>query len=116
MNPKTGAPKTVRIGPFTFVVRWFDKTMWDVKEKDGWCDHDHQVIALYEGFSVERVAETFLHEVTHAVIGQAFLWGEDSTPSEENVVHVLGIALTAFWIQNPAAFRWWSKLIGGKKC
>ena len=76
-------------------------------EADDWCDFEAQEIVLAEGQSKEALADTFLHEVLHAV---GHLMGVEYE-TEEQTVQTFATGLTTFWQANPGALRWWANLL-----
>ena len=56
---------------------------------------------------MEALADTFLHEVLHAV-GAAM---SVDFETEEQVVLTFATGLTTFWQANPGALRWWASLL-----
>ena len=99
---KIAAPKRLKILNLTYQVRFVASI-----EASGWCDFDRQEIVLAEGQSREALADTFLHEVLHAV---GHLMGIDYD-SEEQVVQTFATGLTTFWQANPGALKWWGSLL-----
>ncbi len=76
-------------------------------EADGWCDCGNQTIAIYEGLPNEAMADTFLHEVIHAIGNvMGVEWG-----SEENVARRVATGLCTVMKSNPSAFKWWRGLL-----
>ena len=76
-------------------------------DKLGWCDFTnlHLYIALDQPRSA--LANTFLHEVIHAV---NYSMGIDSG-DEENLTNRLANGLCAAWKENPEVFKWWNSII-----
>ena len=76
-------------------------------DKLGWCDFTnlHLYIALDQPRSA--LANTFLHEVIHAV---NYSMGIDSG-DEENLTNRLANGLCATWKENPEVFKWWNSII-----
>jgi len=99
---KIAAPRRLKVLNLTYKVRFVASI-----EASGWCDFERQEIVLAEGQSREALADTFLHEVLHAV---GHLMGIDYE-SEEQVVQTFATGLTTFWQANPVALKWWSSLL-----
>jgi len=54
-----------------------------------------------------ELADTFLHEVLHAIRDT---FGHERA-KDEDAVQFHATAITTFWSDNPSALRWWAKLI-----
>jgi len=75
-------------------------------EAAGWCDCTKQEIVLAKAQSDDSLADTFLHEVIHALAhGYALEFD-----NEEKVVSNLASGLCLFKKQNPSAWRWFNRL------
>lgn len=99
---KIAAPRRLKVLNLTYKVR-FTVSL----DAAGWCDFERQEIVLAEGQSREALADTFLHEVLHAI---AHAMGVD-WEGEEQVVGSMATGLTTFWQANPGALRWWGALL-----
>ena len=99
---KIAPPKRLKVLNLTYKVRFVASI-----EAAGWCDFERQEIVLAEGQSKEALADTFLHEVLHAV---GNLMGVEYE-TEEQTVQTFATGLTTFWQANPGALRWWASLL-----
>lgn len=99
---KIAPPKRLKVLNLTYKVRFVASI-----EAAGWCDFERQEIVLAEGQSREALADTFLHEVLHAV---GSLMGVEYE-TEEQTVQTFATGLTTFWQANPGALRWWANLL-----
>ena len=99
---KIAPPKRLKVLNLTYKVRFVASI-----EAAGWCDFERQEIVLAEGQSKEALADTFLHEVLHAV---GHLMGVEYE-TEEQTVQPFATGLTTFWQANPGALRWWANLL-----
>ena len=99
---KIAPPKRLKVLNLTYTVRFVASI-----EAAGWCDFERQEIVLAEGQSKEALADTFLHEVLHAV---GHLMGVEYE-TEELTVQTFATGLTTFWQANPGALRWWASLL-----
>jgi len=99
---KIAPPKRLKVLNLTYKVRFVASI-----EAAGWCDFERQEIVLAEGQSKEALADTFLHEVLHAV---GHLMGVEYE-TEEQTVQTFATGLTTFWQANPGALRWWATLL-----
>ena len=101
---KIAAPKRLQILNLTYKVRFTDDG--EMAEAAGWCDCTKQEIVLARSQSDDSLADTFLHEVIHALAhGYALEFD-----NEEKVVSNLASGLCLFKKQNPSAWRWYNKL------
>ena len=99
---KIAPPKRLKVLNLTYKVRFVASI-----EAAGWCDFERQEIVLAEGQSKEALADTFLHEVLHAL---GHLMGVEYE-TEEHTVQTFATGLTTFWQANPGALRWWASLL-----
>ena len=99
---KIAPPKRLKVLNLSYKVRFVASI-----EAAGWCDFERQEIVLAEGQSKEALADTFLHEVLHAV---GHLMGVEYE-TEEQTVQTFATGLTTFWQANPGALRWWANLL-----
>ena len=99
---KIAPPKRLKVLNLTYKVRFVASI-----EAAGWCDFERQEIVLAEGQSKEALADTFLHEVLHAV---GHLMGVEYE-TEEQTVQTFATGLTPFWQAHPGALRWWANLL-----
>ncbi len=101
MNP----PKRLRIGP-TYVKVNLNKDFG--KEEILGAYQPEQGIEIKAGLCGGTLADTFLHEVLHALFHTFSI--EEKRP-EETVVGQIASLLTGFWADNPKAQKWWAKLL-----
>ena len=76
-------------------------------DKLGWCDFTNLQIYIINGQPKSGLANTFLHEVIHAI---NYCMGITSG-KEEQLTNRLANGLCAVWKDNPEAFKWWANLI-----
>jgi len=102
----TMKPNELSIVGLTYEVKW--ATMEEVgDDKLGWCDFTGLVITICEDQPTSALANTFLHEVIHAINYSMGIKSMD----EENLTNRLASGLCAVWRENPVAFKWWTALI-----
>lgn len=100
-------PKTIKILNLRYKIKFVKDTERTASEADGWCDPSNQTIAIYDGLPREAMADTFLHEVIHAIGNvMGIEWG-----SEESVARRVATGLCTVMKANPSAFRWWQSLL-----
>lgn len=103
-------PKTVRVGCFVYRVEIGSEREHDVTETFGFTNFLHRIISLRPSMSKNDAANTFLHEVIHAV-NSAYGLHRDSeeSPTEEEYTRQIANGLCAFFQDNPEATRWFHK-------
>ena len=104
---KIAPPRTVKVLCSTYRVRFVPYTEATAAKASGWCDFDRQEIVLSRDMVNTTLADTFHHEVMHAI---GYSMGVD-WDCEERVVGTMATGLTTFWQANPVALRWWSSLL-----
>jgi hypothetical protein len=93
-----------------YKVKWTD-TDDAGGDKLGWCDFSTLTIYVAEDQPRTALANTFLHEVIHAInYGMGI-----SSADEENLTNRLANGLCATWRENPEAFKWWAALLRVRK-
>lgn len=108
-----GLPKSVRIGCYVFRIEVADA---EDQEADGTFGHMNpisQKIRLRPGMNAQNLANTFMHEVLHAIHWFHGLMGADPTAIdvEEEYTTKGANGLCAFWQDNPKASAWWAKAV-----
>ena len=59
-------------------------------DENGWCSPSKRVIAIREGLCPEEEAQTFLHELLHAILNQL---SRDDEYADEQLVQGIAIGL-----------------------
>ena len=80
----------------------------DVAERVGWCDSHHLVIRILKSTNKFKVAETFVHEVFHAIENVMAIdkdHDDDGESSEKNIQR-LTTGLAMFIRYNPVVVVW----------
>lgn len=84
--------------------QWVHEGYMDVL---GACDRDDQIIQLETlGVGFDKLRETYLHEVLHALIGMSGMNRDVLSESEEVVVNRLAPVLLQFLRDNPSVFTY----------
>lgn len=106
-----GMPARVRVGChiFNIVVGSYEN-----HEEEGTYGHMNSFqnrISLRPGLPGLKLANTFLHEVLHAI---HWVYGlskhpEERQPSEEEYTELGANGICAFWQDNPEAIKWWAR-------
>ena len=91
-------PKKVKIGCYDFTVNWEDKPIQDNDLCCGIMSLNNHSITLSSSMLADKIPETFLHEIIHAI--------DDMYNLElgENRVNVLGIQLYQVIKDNKLSF------------
>jgi hypothetical protein len=101
-------PASVRIGSFEYSIVLMSAMDQAYDRIYGDMNSTLQRIRLCAGMSTARLANTFMHEVMHAI--HDFHGVGDKTDEENNTFHTTN-GLCAFWIANPAAAIWWAEAV-----
>lgn len=110
-------PKSVRIGCYTYIVE--KGTPHEHDNTFGWTTTHIRKISIAPDLRGEQIANTFLHEVTHAVhwvYGLLYAIDNESPPPTEEMFTTIGTnGICAFWQDNPEALKWWLKALNSKE-
>ena len=98
-------PTKVMILNQVFKVEWVDTC-----ENHGCVDLDKCVIQMAKGYSKQTTADTFLHELLHAI---NHLMGITDSSTEEEATTRQATALCTVWTHNPQVFQWINKQLTG---
>lgn len=99
-------PAKVKVPGFTYTVHYV-KGDDSGGDKLGWCDFGSLQIYITEGQPRDALANTFLHEIIHAVNYSMGI----SSGDEEGLTNRLANGMCAVWKENPIAMRWWASLL-----
>lgn len=99
MNPTFHLPTHLLIGPYRWEVRLISSELASAKKVFGLCDVDTRIISIDESLSPDKLLDTVLHEILHAVY-----YTQNLLPSrdEEYTVTSLSRGLTAVLLLNPS--------------
>lgn len=101
-------PTKVQVFNLEYSIRWVDNAIQIGSEAHGWCDFENQLIVINGDNSPQIVAETWLHEVLHALL-LALDIVDTSNADHEQIVSRTATGLCTIWKQNPDAFKWWTE-------
>ena len=108
-----GIPKSVRIGCFTLDV--VVGSMHDHEQAGtyGHMNSFQKQIAVRPHMDHQQLANTFIHEVIHAI---HWVYGlmrhpDAPQPSEEDYTELTANGLCAFWQDNQKTVAWWQRLV-----
>ena len=98
--------KSLRIGCRKYSVQeWADSEMMTT-DSYGQCDKQRGVIYICTHLDPIVVADTFLHEIMHAIWHEYNLQDSDQ---EERIVHTLSTGLVQVMLDNPQLLTWFRK-------
>ena len=100
-------PKSVQIGAFSYLLDWKPGPP-DIDGEWGHLDTCAGVIVMRESIPSQRIAATFIHEVTHAGLDAM---GYGKRFDEEAMAVFSGLFWPMFWRDNLDAFAWWIGLL-----
>lgn len=100
----TELPTTLKIGAHDYKIEWFTHATGDALKEWGFCHVDEQTIGLSKRMGRTKAAETFLHELLHALTWLFDL--EAKQEAEEHYVCRLARGLTIVFRDNPALLPW----------
>lgn len=109
-----GVPKRVRVGCYWFKVEVGESDDHEAESSFGHMNPISQKIRLRPGMTPQNLANTFIHEVLHAIyfyIGVS----EMAEDQEEEFVTKGANGLCTFTQDNPAAMHWWETLLNMKE-
>lgn len=105
-DPYEGMPQAVRVGGYWFVVELMSQHDAEGNREFGHCNLIGQRIRLQPGMTPQKLANTFLHEVLHAI---HWVHGLDNQSSEEDFTGLTANGLCAFWQDNGGYWDWFSR-------
>lgn len=102
------APKSVRVGCYDIAIEIMNDNDADVAGVMGFIIPNRQVIRLRANAPAQQTANTFIHEVMHAI---HYVYGVGDDDDEEMFTTQSANGLCAFWQDNPKACQWWQRLL-----
>lgn len=104
---------TIKVGPFTYQVK-YSLEIAEEGQAFGSTHNNEQMIFLDPNKPIQKIEQTFLHEVLHACsfmngLAYRFEDKEGRKPTEEDVVREMSMSLYQVMKDNPSIFN------GGKK-
>lgn len=112
MKHYRGIPQFVRVGNYQFEVRVIDQDAADAGGFFGVTSPTDQLILIGDGQTAQCLADTFIHEVLHAICWLARIGfaNKDKNNDEEDFVTHIAQGLCRFWQDNPEAAKWWARV------
>jgi hypothetical protein len=111
-------PTRLKIGNLWYDIEYVGHD-WIVKtDRTGEISYVEQRITVADCLKPEKLADTFLHEIIHALTHH-YSRISDEPIKREDVAEWVGSGLVMVWQDNPQAFEWWSSIVksikdGGK--
>lgn len=105
-------PKRVRVGCYIFKVEVGQEWEHNSRSEFGHVNLCSQIIRVHPALSKQKLANTFMHEIIHA-IHMVYDLGDNST--EEAFTSRTANGICAFWQDNPQAVKWWKRLVKNKQ-
>lgn len=103
-------PKTLKVGAFDYSVEAWDSLAAEASMNYGRCSLLELKIQVAENLAPQHQAETFLHEMLHAVCQQQSILHD--AEDQEEVVRPIALGLAAVMRDNPDAIRWLLDALG----
>jgi hypothetical protein len=104
-NPYLGMPRSLKIGNFRFAVELQDAGDANASSSFGHMNPVNQMIRMAPDQNAQNLADTFIHEVLHAIHFHFGLLGDDK--DEEDFTTMGAHGLCQLWQDNPQAMAWW---------
>ncbi len=103
-------PTSMNVLGLQYEIKWSSKD--DAGgDKLGWCDFSGLTIYVMEEQPKTALANTFLHELIHAI---HYGMGINST-DEENLTNRITNGICAVWAENPDTFKWLASMLTPRK-
>lgn len=101
-------PKKIRIGYRDYTIVPIKSQHMEMNEAFGLCNNVEAKIFVCTDMAPEVVADTFLHEIMHAIW---YYMGLDDKDDEENVVNRLSSGLICAMVDNPELLKYFTKTL-----
>jgi hypothetical protein len=101
-------PETLKIGNLFFSVRFYDGSIERGSRMFGWCNTDDQAIYLSNRTAPAKQAETFLHEIVHALY---WFYALPEKAEEEQVCKTIPSGINMIFFDNPDWLSWYLRSI-----
>lgn len=102
-----GIPKKLKIGCYSFRVEVLEADDAEADAQFGHMNSVNQKIRVRPGMTAQNLADTFIHEVIHAIHWHANLYNDNT---EEEFTLLTAHGLCSLWQDNPKAMKWWVDL------
>ncbi len=101
-------PTSIRILSTVYQIQWVQRGV--AQGALGWHDGGSSTIGIREDAHPSEIADTFLHEVLHALWRMLAL---GDAARNEGVCTVLSTGLVTVWHENPEVFEWLKEQVFG---
>lgn len=105
VSPDASFPTSVRVGHFDYVIEQWTPRSAQAASRYGESSSVEQVIRVDTSQHPQRVRETLLHEILHAVF-RSMGFDDVQNPSEEFIVGATAHVLTQVMVDNPDVRAW----------
>jgi hypothetical protein len=105
-------PTSIKIGYIDYTVTWVDNKWSDSTGRRGEIDYCGREIFIVQDMDNLSIADTFIHELMHALM-QHYERNIETPIERERAVEIMGAGLVMVWRDNPDVLKWWSSLICG---
>lgn len=102
-------PKSVRVGCYEFCIEIGEIEDHESAREFGHVNLANQKIRIRPNMRPHNLANTFIHEVLHAIHWVYGLYS--GKPDEETYTTQGANGLCAFWQDNPEAVAWWGEVL-----
>ena len=102
-------PKEVRVGYLFFKIEVRDNEDHEAEGTFGHMNVISQKIRIKPDMNPQNLANTFIHEVMHAINMNMGVLGKEG--DEEMFVEMMANGICMFWQDNPEACEWWEKTL-----
>lgn len=101
-KPVPPLPPSIRVGPFDWTIEVWPSALACAANHYGECDSVNQIIRLRMDVPSAHVAETFLHEMLHAM----WFTGRCADGEEEKIVGIMSMQWLQVFRDNPWLPTW----------
>jgi len=102
-----GIPKHLKVGCYKFRIEVTEAEDSEADVTFGHMNPINQKIRVRPGMTAQNLADTFIHEVLHAIHWVASL--HDGSDEEEFTL-MSAHGLCSLWQDNPKQMAWWAKV------
>lgn len=101
-------PSTIRVCGYDIVVKNMSREIADAEGCFGIYTHGKQEIKIDFSVSNERVIDTLIHEINHAIWN---IFGLDDEEDEEKSVNTLSLGLMQVFRDNPKLYKYIGEML-----
>lgn len=104
-------PSKIKVGPFDYTVEFVDAEWVTEHDLQGRIDYRKRIISIYANRPDIELADTFLHEVMHALLHHYNRIHLEEPMRNEDIAEWLSSGLVMVWRDNPDALAWCGGMI-----